>query len=69
MTTPKAAARLNLLRARIMRRAIEAARLTAREKPGGQKRAARAHAAMMRIDQMLTREYIAASKAERTPIT
>lgn len=61
-------ARLNLLRARIMRRALERNRLTARAKPGGQCRARRAHAAMMRIERVLLAEYIAANKAERAPI-
>lgn len=68
MTEARKLARLNLLRARIMRDVCAKYRLTSRGKPGGLKQGTRAHLAMIRIEKMIHREYIAAIKAEREPI-
>lgn len=68
MTEARKLARLNLLRARIMRDVCEKYRLTSRSKPGGLRQGTRAHLAMIRIEKMLHREYIATIKAERQPI-
>ena len=61
-------ARLNLLRARIMRDVCAKYRLTSRGKPGGLRQGTRADFAMRRIEKMIHREYIDAIKAEREPI-
>ncbi len=68
MTEARRLARLNLLRARIMRDVCAKYRLTSRGKPGGLKQGTRNHFAMIRIEKMLHREYIDAIKAERAPI-
>ena len=68
MTEARRLARLNLLRARIMRDVCAKYRLTSRGKPGGLKQGTRAHFAMMRIEKVLHREYLNAIKAEREPI-
>jgi len=68
MTEARKLARLNLLRARIMRDVCAKYRLTSRGKPGGLKQGTRADFAMRRIERVLLAEYIDAIKAEKQPI-
>lgn len=56
----KRQARASLYGARIIARALERARLTAREAPGGQRLAKRRHMAALRIEKMCRRNFILA---------
>lgn len=56
----KRQARAALCGARVISRALERARLTAREAPGGQRLAKRRHMAALRIEKMCRRNFVLA---------